>query len=147
MQDMRCCKSIAVPVLAECGSKAQSSCGCRAAGHCPLPAAQVGGNLDPRLPSCCLIRCAVLVCCAPLFPSHRLKTQASLVYPPERLGAACVYLAYVIMGMEPQTPDSTNFCEFARLPAHTLQGEADMPRRTWYGQSVFKDACSAACTW
>lgn len=67
----------------------------------------------------------MLLCCALLCYARSLKTQASLIYPPEQLGASCVYMAYIIMGMEPQTPDGTSFCEFARLPAHTLQGEAE----------------------
>jgi hypothetical protein len=91
----------------------------------------------------------VLVFCALLCWTRSLKTQASLIYPPEQLGAACVYLAYVIMGMEPQTPDSINFCEFARLPAHTLQGEADTTHRARDGVlcgKIFRIACSASCT-
>lgn len=53
-----------------------------------------------------------------------LKTQASLIYPPEQLAAACVYFAYIAMGLEPLTPDGSTFCEFAKTPVTTLEGEA-----------------------
>jgi hypothetical protein len=53
-----------------------------------------------------------------------LKSQASLIYSPEQLGAACVYWGYVTMGIEPQTPDGSTFCAFARTPSHTLESES-----------------------
>lgn len=82
--------------------------------HCPLP---------PVLLSCAVHR--PLSCAAVVLRS--LKTQASLIWTPQQLGAACVYWAYITMGLEPQTPDGSSFCEFARTPASTLEGAGVLP--------------------
>lgn len=62
----------------------------------------------------------VVVAVPPCYAAHSLKTQVSLIYPPEELGAACVLLAYTTIGIEPQWPEGKTFCEYARIPAETL---------------------------
>lgn len=76
----------------------------------------------PCLPPCVNRLIVLVVACQYTCP-RSLKTHLSLMYPPEQLGAAGVYFAYVTLGLEPQTPDGRTFCEFACTPAHVLEGE------------------------
>lgn len=57
-------------------------------------------------------------------PHCSLKTQVSLIYPPEELGAACVFFAHTMLGIEPVTPDGSPFCEYARITAERIEGKA-----------------------
>jgi hypothetical protein len=56
--------------------------------------------------------------------TRSLKTRASLMYPPEQLAAACLCIAYGVIGVPPpRDKQGRSFCEYTRTPAVVLQGE------------------------